>query len=550
MHIKSFKVKNFKSIKESGFLTLDDFNTFIGKNDAGKSSFLEALTIFLKKDKPSSEHFHKQQEDEIVFEAVVEDISEELTEAFNDDYYSDDEQLNIKRVFNKRSGTTPGADTYVNGEKLSKGAIKEDGERLTKAKSRDFIWEELPRAIFVPAERNVSEETKLKGGTFLSDIVMPILEEGGIEGDNNIEQARNNLERKLNEASDELGDKLAKNMKQHMPDLEDVNVNTGSVSIKKAISPNIRLQDQYLPDSVDINERGSGVGSLFILSLMQTYVDMQLGEGYYLLFEEPGNWLHPGAERKMLETLKEIADEGGKILISTHSQVFIDRKEEGNMYLVRREDGESDYEKIEEEAFRAVEEIGARNSDLLQSDFVIYVEGPSDAQIIKEIGSHLDGWDSNNITVQYLGGTGNLKYCEPEELRKINRKLAFLLDSDRKEKGDSPNSTAEDLKESCEKLGIDCKILERRSIENYFSSDAVAQVFGFDEIDEDFVGDYDDVPENIKSKIGDELIDTPGVEKGDFSKTSHGIKIVGTMYDNGESIDEIEDFLRKCIDKC
>jgi putative ATP-dependent endonuclease of OLD family len=551
MDVAEFRVENYKSIKDSGFLEIDNFTTLIGKNDAGKSSYLEALTIFLNKGKPDEHHFHKQEEEKIVFTAKIQTIPDEIYDALSAEIIeSSGDGLEIKRKFQKREGTTPKADTFVNGVKLSKGAITVEDDRLTKAKSRDYIFDYLPDPIFVPAERDVTEETKLKGGTFLNDILVPILEKGGLEGGREIEEARQTLEEKLSDTSDTLGDRLATNMKDHMPDLEDVSLNTGDVSIEKAISPQIKLQDKYLPDSVDIKERGSGIGSLFILSLMQTYVDLQMGEGYYLMFEEPGNWLHPGAERKMLGTLKDISDEGAKILISTHSQVFIDQEDRGDMYLVRRRNGESEYEKIEEEAFKAVEEIGARNSDLLQSDFVIYVEGPSDVQVLKEVARHVDGWDSQNITIQHLGGTGNLEHCDPEELRKINRKLAFLLDSDRKNEDDAPNSTASDLKNACDRLDIKCKILEKRAIENYFNGDAIQEVFNLDSVDDGFVGDFDNIPEKIKSLIGSEKIQDPQIKKGDFSKTKHDLQIVKEMYRNGRNISELEEFLGDCLDEC
>ncbi|WP_414836926.1 ATP-dependent nuclease [Candidatus Nanohalococcus occultus] len=551
LDIVSFRVKNYKSIKDSGLLNITDFTTLIGKNDAGKSSFLEALTLFLKKSKPNDGHFHKKNEDEIVFQAKLRDIPEELQEVLDEDYHTEEEELfEIKRIFQRRSNTTPKDDTFVNGKKLSKGAITTDEERLTKAKSRDYIWDHLPAVIFVPAERDVGEETKLKGGTFMNDILVPILEDGGIEGSQEIEKARRTLEESLNQTSSTLGDKLAKNMEEHMADLKGVSVRTGDVSIRKAINPEIKLQDKYLPDSVDIRERGSGIGSLFILSLMQTYVDLQLGEGYYLLFEEPGNWLHPGAERKMMGTLKDISEEGGKIMISTHSQIFIDQKDKDGMYLVKRENGESNYKSIQEKAFKAIEEIGAKNSDLLQSDFVIYVEGPSDVQILKEVSNHVEGWESKNITIQHLGGTGNLHHCEPEKLRSINRNLAFLLDSDKQKEQDSPGKIASNLQRSCKNLGIKCKILEKRMIENYFTADAIKEVFGFEDIQEDFVTDYENIPKKIEDKIGAERIPDPEIQKGDFQKTSHGLRIVKQMYKNGSEIEEIEEFLESCLREC
>lgn len=550
MEVAEFRVKNFKSIKHSGFLDIQSFNTFIGKNDAGKSSFLEALTLFLQKKKPDRAHFHKQRTEKIIFEAKIHNC-EKITDYLDEDILDKESQvLKIKRVFKQRKGRTPKADTYVNNEKLSKGAIKKDGESLTKAKSRDFIWDELPKAIFVPAERDVSEETKLKGGTFLNEILVPILEQGGIDESKEIKKAKNTLEEKLGETSQKLGKKLGKNMQEHISDIEEVEMNTGELSLKKAISPKIKIEDKYLPDSVEIGERGSGVGSLFILSLMQTYVDMQLGEGYYLLFEEPGNWLHPGAERKMADTLRKISEEGGKILISTHSQVFIDQKAEDVMYLVRRKEGESSYELVEDEAFEAIKEIGARNSDLLQSDYVIYVEGPSDKKILEEISKNIEGWNSKNITIQHLGGTGNINHCDPEELRKINRNLAFLLDSDRTEPAGSPNDEAKEIRNKSRELGIKCKILERRTIENFFDESALEEVFGFESLDENFVNKYDDIPDKIEEKLGSEIIEDPSVDRGDYNKINHGVRIVREMYNSESRIIGLEEFMKSCLEEC
>lgn len=546
MDIASFKVQNFKSIKNSGSVQIESFNTFIGKNDAGKSSFLEALTLFLKKEKPNPDHFHKSKDVKIIFEAVITDY-EDIIDNLSEDLI--DEKLILRRSFEPNDGRAPKSEVFINGEKVSKGAVEVNEEELTKAKSRDFLWDNLPKAIFVPAERDVSEQTKLKGGTFLNDLLVPILENGGIEDKNEILDAKETLEEELEETSNNLGKMLGQNMQHHMSDIEGVEVDTGSISIKKAISPKIKLKDKYLPDSVDIGERGSGVGSLFILSLMQTYVDMQLGEGYYLLFEEPGNWLHPGAERNMAGVLRQISEEGSNVLISTHSQVFINQKDKDNMYIVRRNNGESDYSRIDEEAFEAIEEIGAKNSDLLQSDYVIYVEGPSDKKILEEISKNIGGWSSKNITIQHLGGLGNIAYCDPKELQQINRRFAVILDSDRTNKEDNPSEDALEFKQQCDKIGVECKILQYRSIENYFSREAIKSVFNFEDLDEDFVGKYDRIPEKIKQKIGSDLIEAPNIQKGDYNKVNHGRSIVREMYANNSSIEEIEKFMEECMER-
>jgi len=475
------------------------------------------------------------------------DIPEELDEALTEEYQDESNTLTITRSFEKRVGTTPSATTIVNGNELSAGAVYNEDDRLTMADSRDYIWRFMPRPVYVPAERDVTEETKLKNGTLLNDLLVPVLEEGGVGDNESLADTKSSLEASLIDTSQIIGAKLTESMQTHLPDLEEVEIAPGSVRLEKAISPEVKLKDQYLPESVGIGQRGSGVGSLFILSLMQAYVDMQVGEGYCLLFEEPGNSLHPGAERKMLDALRAISEGGGQILITTHSQVFIDRTDSGQLYLVKRTDGESQFKCIQQDAFEAVEEIGARNSDLLQSDFVFYVEGPSDVVIVEAICKNLcDDWEDQNITVQHLGGTGNIRHCEPEKLKMINRNCAFILDSDRDGPDANPNSVATRIKSDSDDIGIPCRILEKACIENYFTAVGVNQVFDVS-AETGFIGDYDNAVECIKQVVAEEHRPDGDPEQVNYKKIKHGQSIVNAMHENGEQVGELEEFVSDCL---
>lgn len=46
MRLESVAIKNFRCYHEEATVRLDDLTTFVGKNDIGKSSILEALEIF------------------------------------------------------------------------------------------------------------------------------------------------------------------------------------------------------------------------------------------------------------------------------------------------------------------------------------------------------------------------------------------------------------------------------------------------------------------------------------------------------------------------
>lgn len=53
MKIKSMKLQNFRSYKSETVIELGDLTAFVGKNDIGKSSVLEALDIFFNDSKGS-----------------------------------------------------------------------------------------------------------------------------------------------------------------------------------------------------------------------------------------------------------------------------------------------------------------------------------------------------------------------------------------------------------------------------------------------------------------------------------------------------------------
>ena len=46
LKIKTLKVKNFRGYKDETVIDFENFTVFVGKNDVGKSTILEALDIF------------------------------------------------------------------------------------------------------------------------------------------------------------------------------------------------------------------------------------------------------------------------------------------------------------------------------------------------------------------------------------------------------------------------------------------------------------------------------------------------------------------------
>ena len=75
MLFTSIKVENYKSLKEVE-VKISDFTCIIGENNAGKSTFIQALLLFIKGNKLKKDDFYDINKD-ILITVTLENISDE-----------------------------------------------------------------------------------------------------------------------------------------------------------------------------------------------------------------------------------------------------------------------------------------------------------------------------------------------------------------------------------------------------------------------------------------------------------------------------------------
>lgn len=93
---------------------------------------------------------------------------------------------------------------------------------------------------------------------------------------------------------------------------------------------------------IDLDELGEGTRNLILLALLRSYaVNLrQYGEEIrgILALEEPEIYLHPQAQRNLFRILREIVSTGLQVIISTHSNNFVDTEFFDSIGLVRKVD--------------------------------------------------------------------------------------------------------------------------------------------------------------------------------------------------------------------
>jgi len=230
---------------------------------------------------------------------------------------------------------------------------------------------------------------------------------------------------------------------------------------------------------MDIDNFLADVNGSGIREALRIILDVQFEEPDILLIEEPEIYLHPSLEISMMRYLKRITP-SCQVFISTHSTNFLDTGEMKNVYLVSKVESTQiqhlDYEEAESDIPR---ELGIRLSSLFMFDSLVFVEGPSDEDVIRDWASTLKvNLSQNNVGFIHMGGVRNFTHYAAETtlafLTKRRVNMLFIIDKDEKDEAE--------IERLRELIGGSArvKVLERRELENYLvSSRTIAKFIQF-----------------------------------------------------------------------
>lgn len=240
-----------------------------------------------------------------------------------------------------------------------------------------------------------------------------------------------------------------------------------------------------------LSEQGSGLKTILCV-LAYIYLDTKAEDlsKTIFLFEELENNLHPYVQKRLINFLyKFVVANSSKLVITTHSPFIIEsyfNKNDAQIIAVTRGKSNSTFAQINNRSgiSTAISNLGVKASDILQSNFIIWLEGPSDRIYINkwlELISNGELEEHIHYECMFYGGS-LLEHISLEEiddelenhlinLININRKSAIMFDSDKsKAKSElKPNVTRVSL--AAEKNGIFAWITECREIECYIHQD-------------------------------------------------------------------------------
>ncbi|WP_289022315.1 ATP-binding protein [uncultured Salegentibacter sp.] len=395
MKLKKVKLENFRSYKNEIVVDINDLNVFVGKNDIGKSTILEALDIFFNENKGTikidkddiNKEAKNEGNNEIKISVVFEELPSSLTiDATNPTTLQEeylllsDGTLEIvkkytnagkEKVFIKANHpTNPDcAELLLKKNADLKKLLTAEIECEDKTKNaviRKSIWNhysndlqlnEIEIEVAKLDAKNTWEQLK----NYMPLYTLFQSDRKNSDGDSEIQNPmkiavqeilkNDDLKRKLDDVAEEVERKLNEVSRKTLDKLNEMNPDIADSLTPIIPSPeSLKWQDVFKnvsitgDEDIPINKRGSGVKRLVLLNFFRAEAERRQSEqnipSIIYAIEEPETSQHPNHQRKLIEAFIELSNnEKTQILLTTHSPSIVKLLDFPHLKLIKNDNG-------------------------------------------------------------------------------------------------------------------------------------------------------------------------------------------------------------------
>ena len=403
MRIKRIKIKNFRGYQDEVTVSFDDLTAFVGKNDIGKSSILEALDVFfndgkgvVKLDKEDVNVYSRANDDkEIVISVCFTELPERIIiDETNETSLANEFLLNSVGDFEvvKKYPNGGFSKIYIKVNHPSNGNCadllqKKDSElrrlidglgiacpdktrnAVMRSTNWDYyhddlqltereidvsrgdaksIWDKLQKylplyTLFQSDRKNTDGDNEVQDP--LKTAVKEILREEDLR--QKLNQIAEAVETKLKEVSARTLEKLREMSPEVADTLEPVIPSSDSLKWSDVFKSVSIAGDQNIP----INKRGSGVKRLILLNFFRAEVERRRSEqnasSVIYAIEEPETSQHTENQRKLIRSLDELSRTGNtQVIITSHSASLVKELNFNNIRIVSCNNGTLQVDKV------------------------------------------------------------------------------------------------------------------------------------------------------------------------------------------------------------
>lgn len=533
MRLEAISIINFRCYKEEVRVEFDDLTTFVGRNDIGKSTILEALEIFFNGDLVSMEqgdaHVHSADK-AVSITCEFSDLPPTLTldagaeTTLAAEYLlTKDGRLKIRKVFDC-TVKKPSAEVLVIANHPTAAAysnlleLKEkDLQKIVKDLGIQVALKGNPgmrRAIWDAAGDLQLQEVAISVGKPKEDVkriweqiephlpMFALFQSDRSSRDSDAE-VQSPMKAAVAAAIAEVQEDIARIQAKVREKAEEIARNTHAALA--TIDPDLasELTPEFSPptaakwqglfslglntdDGIPLNKRGSGVRRMVLVSFFKAEAERRLRtsakRSIIYAVEEPETAQHPNNQRILIESFKALAEDSGcQVLLTTHSPGFASSLPQASIrYVSRHVETKKPQIQSGVDAFGHVAKaLGVTPDSRVQ--VLVCVEGPTDVLALKALSSALHQSDPtlpNLVSDQRLAfvvlGGGTLEHWVNQHyLCGLNKREVHIYD------GDVP-IYADYAKKVNERVdGSWAVVTSKHEIESYLHTDAISMAFGF-----------------------------------------------------------------------
>lgn len=519
MQIKSLHIQNFKSIREVRINDIENSLILVGKNNTGKTVVLDAIRIVMGNYMPKASDFNEKKQN-IEIGMTLEITDEDLERLHAGGVVSSYKRYEswIETFKEKLPSYSDGLLSFKCYVNYSGQLRYDDGH----SKNNRHIPKVLPKLHFIDTTRNPSAFQEdlllLQRSKELASLKSNSCMFSSAKSCNHCFSCIGLINRK---SPDELSLQETTRLLEHK--VYELNLSEFSKRVNENYKKNGGAQEIYYKLSSDtdrlfnisaeahhveskrvspVEELGNGMKSIYMLSLLETYIDDETSMPSIIMVEYPELFLHPSLQKTASKILYRLSKKN-QVIFTTHSPNMVSNFTRGQIWqMMLDEDGYSTGQQ-NVDIDDILNDLGYSANDFLNVDFVFIVEGKQDKNrfplLLERYYSEMydDKGELSRISIIITNSCTNIKtYANLKYMNQLYLRDQFLMIRD----GDGKNPEelagqlcryySEQNKQDIDRLPRvgrqNVLVLKYYSFENYFLNPKVMAQLGVVKSEEQF----------------------------------------------------------------
>lgn len=534
MKLEKVILENYRGYTKKIEIPISNITTLIGKNDAGKSTILEALDTFFNESKAKfsiqDRNIHCSKSDVTTIGCVFSQFPEEviidetISTSLEKEYLlNENGLLEIHKEFNDKGKSSvyiianhpknSGFSELISKKNtelktlIRQYSLEEKCNMTINSSMRKALWEYLGDELYV--EKKKISASKEDGKKLWEKLVQYLPKYALFKSDRSStdedSEAQDPIQLAVTQAIEKQAEQLNIIKEQVIREVEQVANNTieklkeFDVGLASTLSPKYKKEPSWEKafsfsltgdEDIPINKRGSGVRRLVLFSFFRANVENEYDNNLIYAVEEPETSQHPNFQKIIVDTFMQmISNDKCQIILTTHVPGLAGLLPVNSLRLIKEYEGFKIVKQATVNEVELLKEISETlgvlptiNSDGCSSNVkaIICVEGPNDVSFLKNLSHLLHQEDetildleiNDEIIIIPLGGGTLQQWTNFNYLKNLGIKEYHIYDRD----GDAH------YQQYCDSVnargdGSSARLTRKRETENYIHKNAIKAEF-------------------------------------------------------------------------